>query len=253
MYNFSNLHFDDFEFNGRKLSELGGYVGGDNGLKDYPIIPNRSYTTDKPIGSNKTTVFDSSLEPRQFEVPVVFEELTDGKIREVAMWLDSPKPSKFSYVGDCVYINACLDGDFTFQSSSGIDGQVSLKFIAHDPFYYNNTQHSETISNLQSTTKYKYTNNGYEELPPIITLGCSGDIKIEILDNNKNVYTTTNITDITGGVKIDSINETCTLLSGANHFSKIDDFPLIPSGDFYIKVTGVKLSNLNIEYREMYL
>lgn len=253
MYNFSNNHFDDFEFDGRKLSELGGFVGGDGGLKNYPIIPNRSYTIDKPIGSNITTVFDSSLEPRQFEVPIVFEKLTDGKIREVAMWLDSPKPKKFMYVGDSVYINACLDGDFEFQSSSGIDGQVSLKFIAYDPFYYNNTQCSETISSLKSTTEYKYTNNGYGELPPIITLGCTGDIKLEILDKDKNVYTTTNITDITGGVTIDSINETCTLLSGANHFNKIDDFPLIPSGDFYIKVTGSKLTNMGIDYREMYL
>lgn len=253
MYNFSNIHFDDFEYDGKKLSEFGGFVGSEKGLKQYPLIPNRNYVTDKPIGSNVTTVFDSSLEPRPFEVPIVFEELTDGKIREIAMWLDSPTPKKFMYVGDSVYINACLDGDFEFQSSSGVDGQVELKFIAYNPFYFSNTECNQTISSLVSGTEYKYTNNGYYDLEPYITIGCTGDIKLEILDSNKNVYTTTNVTDITGGVIIDSLNEDCTLLSGASHFSKIDNFPLLSRGDFYIKVTGTSLANLNIKYRERYL
>lgn len=253
MYKFSNNHFEDFEFGGKKLSELGGYVGGEGGLKQYPIIPSRNYVTDKPIGSNITTVFDSSLEPRPFEVPIVFEELTDGKIREVAMWLDSPKPKKFMYVGDSVYINACLDGDFEFQSSSGIDGQVPLKFIAYDPYYYNNTKCSETISSLVSGTEYEYTNNGCDELPPYITIGCSGTIELEILDSNKNVYTSTTITNITGGVIIDSENENCTTLSGASMFAYIDNFPLLPNGTFYVKVTGSSLGSFNMEYRERFL
>lgn len=252
MYKFSNNHFEDFEFGGKKLSELGGYVGGEGGLKQYPIIPGRNYVTDKPIGSNITTVFNSSLEPRPFEVPIVFEELTDGKIREVAMWLDSPKPKKFMYVGDSVYINACLDGNFDFQSSSGIDGQVALKFIAYDPYYYSNTKTNKTISSLISGNEYKYENNGCDELPPYITIGCSGTIELEILDSNKNVYTSTTITNITGGVIIDSENENCTTLSGASMFRYIDNFPLLPNGDFYVKITGSNLGNFSIEYRERF-
>lgn len=253
MYKFDNNHFMDFEFGGTKLSELGGFVGGNGGLKQYPLIPNRNYVTDKPIGSNITTVFSSSLEPRQFEVPIVFEQLTDGKIREVAMWLDSPKPKKFMYVGDTVYINACLDGDFTFQSSSGVDGQVSLKFIAHDPYYYSTTEQSKTITNITSGTDYEYTNNGVEDLPPYITIGATGTVQLEVFDSNKKLYTSTIITNATGGVIIDSTNEVCTTLSGSNMFNDIDNFPLLPHGRFYLRVTGNKITNLNMKYREKYL
>lgn len=255
MYKFKNMVFDDFAFNSKKLSEIGGYVGSANGgLKTYSVLPSRSYTTDKPLNTDITTVYASSLEPRTFEVPIVFDKLDDGKIREIAMWLDSPTASQFSWVGDTVYINACLDGSaFDFESSSGQDGQLNLKFIAHDPFYYDITQSKHTISSLTSGQSYAFENEGYGELPPYMTITCSGDIKIEILNSENKVYTTTNITGITGGVKIDSTALECTLLSGASHFSHIDNFPMLPQGEFKVKVTGTNLTNMQLDYRQRYL
>ena len=255
MNKFEGLTFDDFIYKGKKLSNFGGYVGStDSGLKTYSLLPSRSYVTDKPLGSDITTVYDSSLEPRTFEVPIVFDELTDGKLREIAMWLDSPVPYQFQWVGDDVYINACLDStDFNAQSSSGIDGQIPLKFLANDPFYYavNLTQY--TITSPVSGQLYTYANDGYGDLPPFITITCSGDVKVEILDSNQEVYTTTNITDITAGVKINSETLECTLLSGASHFAHIDNFPMLPQGTFSLKVTGSSLTNIVLEYRERYL
>lgn len=255
MYKFSNQNFFDFSFNGSKLSDHGGYVGSaDGGIKTYSVLPSRSYTTDKPLGTDITTVYASSLEPRDFEVPVVFDTLDDGKLREIAMWLDSPTPSKFQWVGDTVYINACLDGSaFDAESSSGIDGQIPLKFTAFDPFFYNITQSEHTIGDLTSGQSYAFENQGYGELPPYITITCSGDIKIEVLDSEEKVYTTTNVTGITGGVKIDSTAMECTLMSGASHFSHIDTFPMIPQGNFKIKITGNTLTNMQLNYRERYL
>lgn len=255
MNKFEGLTFDDFIFNGKKLSSLGGYVGStDNGLKTYSLLPTRSYVTDKPLGSNITTVYDSSFEPRTFEVPIVFDELTDGKMREIAMWLDSPEPSHFQWVGDNVYINACLDAtDFNVQSSSGQDGQIPLKFICFDPFYYDLNETQQTLTTVASGTAYEYTNKGYGDLPPNITISCGGTIKIEILDGSDAVYTTTNITDITAGVKINSETLECTLLSGASHFAHIDNFPMIPQGSFKIKVTGSNMTNLILKYRQRYI
>lgn len=255
MYKFKNMTFEDFYFGDEKLSDHGGYVGSsDGGLKTYSLLPSRSYTTDKPINSDITTVYDSSFDPRQFNVPCVFDELTDGKIREIAMWLDSPEPRKFQWVGDTVYIEACLDGTaFDLESSSGQDGQLDLKFIAYDPFFYDITQSKQTITGLTSGNEYTYENEGYGELPPYITITCGGDIKIEVLDKDKKVYTTTNITSITGGVKIDSTSLECTLLSGASHFAHIDSFPYLPQGQFTIKVTGSNLTNMTIEYRQRYI
>lgn len=255
MNKFKGLTFDDFIYKGKKLSSFDGYVGSvDDGLKTYSVLPSRSYVTDKPLGSNITTVYDSSLEPRTFEVPIVFNELTDGKLREIAMWLDSPIDSQFQWVDDDVYINACLDStDFNAQSSSGVDGQIALKFICHDPFYYSTKLTQYTIASPVSGRLYTYANNGYGDLPPKLTVSCSGTIKIEILDSNKEVYTTTNITDITAGVKINSETLECTLLSGASHFAHIDDFPMIPQGEFSLKITGSSLTNAVLEYRERYI
>lgn len=255
MHKFTDLDFYDFTFNGRKLSDFGGYVGSaDGGLKQYSLLPARSYVTDRPLNSDITYQFGSSLESRVFEVPVVFEQLHDGDLRNIAAWLDSPTPSEFSFVGDDVYINACLDSaDFFAQSTSGQDAQIPLKFICNDPFYYELELTQYTLTNLVSGQAYTYTNHGYGELYPYITLACSGSVKIEILDSNGNVHTTTNITNITGGVKINSQTLECTLLSGASHFAYIDNFPVIPQGNFSIKVTGSGLNNMVIEYRVKYI
>lgn len=255
MYKFKNNSFDDFYFGDKKLSELGGYVGSsDGGLKQYSVLPSREYTTEKPLGTDITTVYASSFEPRTFSVPVVFDQLDDGKIREIAMWLDSPSSKKFQWVGDTVYIEAFLDSTaFDMESSSGQDGQIELKFIAYDPFFYDITQSKQTISSLTSGTGYTYENEGYGELPPYITVTCGGDIKIEVLDKDNNIYTTTNITGITGGVKIDSAKLECTLLSGATWFSHITSFPMLPKGNFTIKVTGSNLTNMVLEYRQRYV
>lgn len=255
MHKFTDLNFYDFTFNGHKLSDFGGYVGStDGGLKQYSLLPSRSYTVDRPLNSDVTYQFASSLEPRVFEVPVVFEQLSNGTLRSIASWLDSPTPSKFSFVGDDVYINACLDSnDFIAQSTSGQDAQIALKFICHDPFYYESKLTQYTLTSLTSGELYSYTNYGHGELHPYIILSCSGTVKIEVIDSNDQVYTTTNITNITGGVKINSQTLECTLLSGASHFAYIDNFPVIPQGDYSIKVTGSNLTNMSIEYRIKYI
>ena len=256
MLKFKNIDFYDFNFNDYNLSDFGGYVGSSSGgFKSYSVLPSRNYVTDRPLGSDTTTVFYSSLEPRVFEVPVVFEQLDDGTLRNIASWLNSPTASKFQWVGDTVYINACLDSqDFNAQSSSGQDGQLSLKFICFDPYYYDVEAKRYTQTNLVSGKVYTYENNGATELDPYIILSCNGDIKFEVLDKDGNVKTTTEITNITCGIKIDSKLLECSLISGASHFAYLTgDFPIIPMGEFKVRVSGDNLETMNLGYRQKYL
>lgn len=88
-----NINFYDFSFNGKKISEMGGIVGGSEPLTSYPLLPQRSYVTDRAIDQDGQTVFQSYLEPRTFEVPVFFEEIDKAGIRRIAAWLDTPNPS----------------------------------------------------------------------------------------------------------------------------------------------------------------
>lgn len=257
MYKFKSLTFDDFYFNNKKLSDLGGIVASsDGGLKQYSLLPSRSYVTDRPLGSDVATVYASYLEGRAFEVPIFFDQLTDGKIRELAMWLDTPTTGKFQWVGDDVYINAYLDStDFAVNSISGQDGSIPLKFIAYDPFFYSidQTQYIHASENFTSGQTYNGTNDGYGTLDPIIKISGSGTIKVEVFDSENNPYTTTNVTGVIAGVTINSETQECKLYSGANHFNNIDNFPEIPNGNFTYKITGDNISNVEITFREKYL
>lgn len=257
MYKFKNMSFSDFYFNNKKLSDFGGYVGSsDGGLKQYSLLPSRSYVADRPLGADVATVYASYLEPRVFEVPIVFDQFDDGKLRQIAMWLDTPTAGKFQWVGDDVYINACLDStDFNAQSISGQDGEIALKFICYNPFYLsvNETQYLHTSEDFTSGQTYSGENNGYGELEPIMQISGSGTIKIEIFDQDSNPYTTTTITSVIAGVTVNSETQECTLSSGANHFNNIDNFPEVPNGSFTYKITGDNISNVKITFREKYL
>lgn len=251
----STINFMDFSFKGKKLSDFGWYVGGnDGGVKSYGVLPSRSYVTDFSIGMDGETVYASRLEPRPFEVCIFKDDLQDGDIRKLAGWLDSPTPQKFYYVGDDVYCMACLDSQaFEAENFGMVAGQVPLKFIMHDPYYYNLTPTKKTISDLKSGTTYTFENNSTAEIFPFIQVGCSGSLKIEVYDSDNNLLSTTNVNNITGGIQIYCDTQDATLLSTAPHFQHIDTFPVFPeSGNFKMKFTGSNFSNAVVEYTEKF-
>lgn len=255
MNNTSSMDFMDFNFKGKNLSDFGWYVGGnDKGIKSYSVLPSRSYSTDYSIGQNGETVYSSRLEPRPFEVCIFNENIKDGDIRKLAAWLDSPTPQKFYYVGDDVYCMACLDSQaFEAESFGMVAGQIPLKFIMYDPYYYNLTPTSRTITGLTSGTVYTFENNSTAEIFPTIQVGCSDTLTIEVYDEDDNLLSTTNITDIVGGVKIFCETQDATLLSTAPHFQHVDVFPTFPeSGNFKMKFTGSDLTNAVVEYTEKF-
>lgn len=251
----STMDFMDFSFKGKKLSDFGWYVGGnDGGIKSYSVLPSRTYVTDHSIGMDGETVYASRLEPRAFELCIFNENLQDGDIRKLAGWLDSPTPQKFYYVGDDVYCMACLDSQaFEAENFGMVAGQVVLKFMMHDPHYYNLTPTTRTINDLKSGTTYTFKNNSTAEIFPFIQVGCSGSLKIEVYDGDNNLLSTTNVTNITGGVKIFCETQDATLLSTAPHFQYIDTFPVFPEcGDFKMKFTGSNVSSAVVEYTEKF-
>lgn len=253
-----SIDFMDFNFGGKKLSSLGWFVGGnDSGIKNYSVLPSRSYVTDSSIGMNGETVYASKLDPRPFEVCIFKEDIADGDIRKLATFLNSPVPKKFYFEGDDVYINACLDSQaFECEDFATVAGQVPLKFIAHNPLFYSLKPVSKTLSSVTSGTKYTCVDKStVENITVHIRVACSGSLTIKIYDANDKLLSTSNITDITGGVDIYTETQDVTLLSGVSHFDKIDNFPQFPSdgGDFKISFTGSDISSALIEYDEIFI
>lgn len=251
----SSIDFMDFSFKGKNLSDFGWYVGGnDKGIKSYSVLPSRSYVTDYSIGQDGETIYASRFEPRPFEVCVFNDNIKDGDIRKLGAWLDSATPQKFYYIGDDVYCMAVLDSQaFECEDFGMVAGQVPLKFIMHDPYYYSLTPTTKTITDLTSGTIYTFENNSTAEIFPFIQVGCSGTLKIEVYDENDNLLSTTNITNITGGVKVFCDTQDATLLSTAPHFQHVDVFPVFPeSGNFKMKFTGTNFTNAVVEYTEKF-
>lgn len=244
----------DFYYNGKKLSDFGGFVGSsDGGFKRYTLLPSREYITDRPLYSNIETVYNAYFNARVFTVPVVFESLSDGDIRKLSAWLKSLTPSKFYFVNDSVYINAVLDADaFDITTVGGCDGQVELKFICHDPYFYALNKINVEYKPLVSGQKYKLINRGSEDAYPYIEIRGSGTIRIDIYSDNGTLYSTSTINNVTAGVVVDSFLNDCKTVSGGNLLNNINDFPVIPAGDFEIKITGT-LTSMKLSYTERYI
>ena len=241
----SNLDFMDFYFNGHWLSEFGGMIGGKEGLSDYPLLPSRVYTTDRAIKQDGVTVFDSYLEPRVFEVPIVFEDIDYKGLRAISGWLNSKTDQWFYYKDDTLKIRCALDNsandiEFLGFSNGKRGGETSLKFIAHDPYYYELDETIYDYKNLTNTTNtYNLTNTGNEFSFPVFSIWGTGTIAIKLYDADNFLISTCTVSNLTTGFVLDSKSRTCYTQSGAPHFNSFEGrYPLFPVGNYKVEVIG---------------
>ena len=248
-----NIDFTDFYFNGHYLSEFGGIVGGTERLKEYPLLPNRVYITDHAAHQDGEYVFGSYLEPRTFEVPVFFEELDKAGLRSIASWLSTKEDAWFWYKDDNLKIKCSLDGESLLESVAGYDGQVFLKFISHDPYFYQIEESQIIKQNLTSIlNEFVLENIGNQECFPTIEIVGTGEIKVSVLNTLKTItYTTCTISDVVSKITLNSKTCECTLGSGANWFDSFDgEFPVLPVGDYVLKIEGsIQTVKMNSNYR----
>lgn len=246
----SDIDFYDFYFNGHYLSEFGGYVGStDGGLKTYSLFPSRSFTTDKPLNYDGELVFDSHLEPRKFEVPIVFDRIDEFGIRKIASWLDVERDTMFFFKDDNLFLNCSIDSsDCDLTTISGIDGEIALPFIAHDPYFYDRNLTSYEYENAVKDKKYSMYNSGSVECFPKITVTTEDTFTINVFDINEELIQSFTVGYPKGTVEIDS--KYCTCVRGnKNLFNNIDgEFLKLPSGVFYMSFSK-SLEKAEVEFR----
>lgn len=246
----SNIDFTDFYFNGHFLSDFGGFIGGLEYFEQLSLLPSRSYNTDRAIGQDGETVFSSHLDPRPFEIPIFFKKLDDAGLRNIAGWLNTKSPEWFHYKNDTLKIKCTLDTNGTYLDSITLkEGACKLKFIAHDPFYY---EINETVHNYPSLTgtthRFNLQNKGNEDSFPCISMWGSGTVKINIYKNTlSNLYTSCEIINLTSGVELDTKKRTCLTQSGGQMFNNfIGKFPVLPVGNYIFEVIG-NVTRINIK------
>lgn len=255
MNNTRTMSFCDFNYKNKNLSDF-GYIIGSTESDNYTIsvLPSRNYITDKAIQSDRYIIFDSYLDPRTFEVKICKLDTKDGDIRELASWLNSPTPAKFYFVGDSVYINCVLDSDaFNAETICGVDNEITLKFIAYDPFYYS-LNSKQYIQALTSDTVYNFENKSTADIFPTIQIDCQGDVKVTFYDNNDKQFAQFTVKDNVSGFIMNCENNTIKSLSGVDIDTNLTgDYPIITDDNFKIKVVGSNLGNLKLNYTERFV
>lgn len=240
MLDVSNINFCDFYFNGHYLSDFGGFVGGRNGLETYSGCPAYEYTTDKPINYDGLMVFDSHMLPREFTVPVVFDNLKN--IRSISGWLCTPTAKPFFFKNDTVYINAMInEAPVDFERLAMLGGTHDIEFIAHDPYFYQIEPDTYTYNFTSSgTNNITFVCDGNTKCFPKITLYGSGNFILTVADADGVERCSMSINGISKSVTLDAL--TFTVYEGTinklyNTTGDFNDLYFSP-GNNMISITG---------------
>lgn len=249
------IDFTDFFWNGHYLSDLGGVVAdNDGGELNYPLLPARNYTTSKPFNYDGEIVFSTYLSPRTLEVPVFFEDLNYHGIRRIATWLNTEKAAEFYFKGDSIRINCRLDSDaLAFETYSGIEGLSVLKFIAHDPFYYDIEKTVYSINAVIADKYYSYYNRGMIQSDCVISVNGSGNITVKLKGKSDGAIQTFTVKNVANSFKVDSKAMICLDAAGRNKFNDfVGAFPSVPPGYFDISFTG-NVTSASIQFHGKYV
>lgn len=256
----------DFYFNGHWISEFGGFVGGQSGLKEYSLLPTRKTTTVSTIFRDGESVVQTKLGNRTISIPVFFTDLSEVGLRKIANWLYTQSPTPLYFEGEDIYLNCMLDDSVVNLSTIiGVDGSCVLSFIAYDPFYYGETV-EKTFSTLVTTesdnmwlirnnTIYDISTGCNTTIYPIITVQSGQNSPLRIIINSR-AYSGTlilnnpaseqgwtidcNTRDITNGRGL-YISDNQWSFTGEN-----GGFMQIPSNACTIQFSGIESEKTNI-------
>lgn len=240
-----NVDIKDFYFNGRYLSSFGGYVGSSGGFQELTALPSREFITDRTVGQDGVSIFDSYLTPRTFVVPVVFHDITAVTIRDIATWLNVKTPTEFYWKNDDIKINVMIDGDSasSFRLLAEKTGYAEIKFIAHDPYFYelDETIYSGSFTNIPyigAFASIPSPNYGTESAYPIFTLNATGDIVIEIKDYLGNVVQRMTVNGVINNLYVDNKNRIITHNNGQSAYTLLlgNEFLYVPVGEYTIDI-----------------
>ena len=239
----------DFYFNGKYLSSMGGIVAGKDGFKEYSLLPSRDTKTQRTIGSDETFILNSKLNPREFSVPVLFQDDGGIEMRDIAGWLDSEDAQDFYFKDDTIKLKAKLNNkEIMLSTFSSFAGLTEIPFIAYDPFFYEITPTQYTF-----TTTQVFTNIGNKIcIPKIeITTSASATIIVQLLQNSV-AYYSFSMTGLNGYCCIDSKAFSVVDSNGLTLFDKYTKilgdtiFPMIKTGVNTISVTGSNITSAKL-------
>jgi len=248
LFDFDNACREDFYFNGTTLGSFNGIVGGSSGFKRFSLLPSQEHITEKINGVDGAYFASSRFAPRAIIVPIFISDLSGGNMRALASWLAVREPKQFFWDGDTAYINCIPDQEaIDLEDVYYASGVTELKFIAYDPYFYEITPSNTTEVLTTGVNNIDIVGLGNVNSFPRLDITGSGTIYVSIINGGAVPYTCT-ITDVVGGVTIDTL-EKRVYTGSTNMLDKMTgNFPEFISGDFVLRINGT-VTNVDITPR----
>lgn len=261
MLNLANMNFEDFYFNGRWLSSLGGQICGKDGVSPFSVLPAKDIKSEKILGVDGEIVFSSNYQSRTFNVPIMFEDIT--RIREIAGWLNVDKPTDFYFKNDTVKTKVMFDSAIDFEAYA-LQGIVELKFIAHDPYFKLITEATQEFTSGLNLG-VSVINSGNAKSYPLIRIEATEDVIISIND------LPIRIVDIDEYIYLDTLYYTAykgDIIMPSSCINKIDTvydqlivteptllttFPVLNIGANELKVVGGTVTKITVNTRPRWI
>lgn len=244
--------YEDFYFNGKKLSQMGGRIIGDGMNTLTSVLPIKEVYTGKVLGVDGEIPYGAKLNPRTFDLTIYFDSVTD--IRTISAWLHTNEPVDFYYVGDTikskVMLSDMVDMDMYYGGildRHNFKGIMSLKFICYDPYYYLITDKIYTYTTFSST--HTFVNDG--------NVNSFARIKFEVTGIKDISYKLNGIQTTLKGVNtycyLDAMYKTVEDSQGNKRYILSGEYPILkPQNNTFQLVSG-SVNKITIECRSRFI
>lgn len=256
--------YTDFEFNGVKLSSMGGRLFNTNGVITRTLKGSTKVKTIDNYNINGVYTCGSKVESFNETLNILFENEAIQE-EDLKAWLYTKEPKWFNYVGDSKKIKVMFLNPIVLEIYNSKQFTLDLELTCFSGEWQSINEDKYIIDNPTVNKPYTFMNNGTEVSRPIIHIKVGEGITVtnfKIMINDKIVT----LSKIVGDVYINSqyntvyyfINsEKKNLLdtyscSGQGAFHKYD-FPNLKVGENTITILNGNANVITVEKNERYV
>ena len=255
---FNNYY--DFKLGDKKLSDFGGVLH--NGGNDYvklSLLPSMAKDVEETPLVDGNIYYGGRYEPRTIELNILIENPNFNQ-EEFINWLKPKKAQWFNFIGDNKKILVVYDDVVDMEIYNYSQSTITLKLIAHDPYWYliNDVVFQQASPTLNTT--YTINNKGNTESYPLIKISCSSTQTISFELNGKK-YKLTNVINDT---YIDCYTCTVYTINNSVKTNRISlyeclngkykyEFGYLNFGKNSIKITGGTVNSLTVECKSRFI
>ncbi len=239
-----NKVYDDFYFNGKTLSSLGGIIIRDDIGSNNSLLPEREAITTTALGVDGEIFYGVKIGKRVWNESVYFENIDN--LDDIRSWLNVKQPTVFRYIGDEYEIKCIVSSAEeieVYHDNGKYCGTFEVEFIAYNPYFIRSSKEriESSIVNLGWDNKITCGGNVDKNYPQLeFMFDGIQDIEVEI--NNYRFK----VSKANCNLIVDSMTREVFDKDG----NKINDFegryPILKSGENDFKIIEGNLKTFKV-------